>query len=140
MWWKSGAFSCWRVWWEKCLTKNVLRQFPCRHQFSRCSVHNNHYIIKIKIDIIKLISTFNGHIKLHCTGHGTQILWWSQTSGINPCSETRGMTVGQLLLYYDYMVQVEHNRTIQQGNICINMTEACLNTHCNYTYCTFNLI
>jgi hypothetical protein len=24
---------------------------------------------------LQLISTFNGHIKFHCTGHGTQILW-----------------------------------------------------------------
>ena len=50
-----------------------------------------------------------------------------------------GLTVGQLLLYYYHMVQVEHNRTVQQGNICINITEACLNTQCNYMYCTFNL-
>ena len=26
--------------------------------------------------------------------------------------------MGQLLLYCGHMVQVEHNRTVQQGNIC----------------------
>ena len=90
------------------------------------------------------ISTFNRHIKFHFTGHGTQILWWSQSSHINPLymwllySDHR-ITVAQLLLYYDHMVQVEHNRTIQQYNICINITQASFNTHCNYMYCTFPL-
>ena len=44
-----------------------------------------------------------------------------------------------MLQYYGHMVQVEHNRTVQQGNICINITAACLNTYCNYMYCTCNL-
>jgi hypothetical protein len=29
---------------------------------------------------LQLISTFNRCIKFQCTGHGTQILWWSQSS------------------------------------------------------------
>src|SRR5215471_19897925 len=37
------------------------------------------------------------------------------------------------------MVQVEHNRTIQQYNICINITQASFNIYCNYMYCTFTL-
>jgi hypothetical protein len=47
--------------------------------------------------------------------------------------------VAQLLLYYDHTVQMEHNRTIQQYNIRINITGASFNTHCNYMYCTFPL-
>jgi len=46
--------------------------------------------------------------------------------------------VGQLLLYYDHTVKVEHSRTIQQGNMCINITEARLYNKCNYMYSTFN--
>ena len=48
-------------------------------------------------------------------------------------------TSGQLLLYYYYIVQVEHKRDFQLGNIRINITEVCLNTLCNYMYCTFKL-
>ena len=140
---------------------------------------------------LQLISTVNGHIKFHFTGHGTWVLWWSQSSGINPmymwhlwCNQRitvaqpllyydhmvqveqwpsrccvmaiwcrwnsgpatavlwpygAGGTVAQPLLYYGHMVQVEQNITVQQGNTCINITEACLNTQCNYMYCTFNL-
>jgi hypothetical protein len=31
------------------------------------------------------------------------------------------------------------SRITRDSCICINITEACLNTHCNYMYCTFSL-
>ena len=52
MWWNSGAFSCWRIWWENCLTKNVVSEISCTHWFGRCSELNNHHVIQIKWDVI----------------------------------------------------------------------------------------
>jgi hypothetical protein len=113
---------------RKLLNQEHLKSVSLYTPFSRCSIHNNRYVIKINQMSLQLISTFNGHTNFHFTGHGTQILWWSQSSHTNPLhmsllQSDRRITAAQLLLYYDHMVQVEHNRTIQQCNICINITQ-----------------
>ena len=90
---------------------------------------------------------------LLCYGHMVQVEQWANcccvmaiccrwNSGPTAAvlwSYAAGGTVGHLLLCYGHMVQVEHNRAIQQGNICINITEACVYTQYNYMYSTFNL-
>jgi hypothetical protein len=77
--------------------------------------------------------SFNGHTKFHFAGNGTHIevkpvLTHKPPVYVAPAVRHR-ITAAQLLLYYDHMVPVEHNRTIQQCNICINITQASLNTY-----------
>jgi hypothetical protein len=60
---------------RKLLNRERLKSVSLYTPFSRCSIHNNRQVIKITPDIITNHFNFNGHIKFHFTGHGTQILW-----------------------------------------------------------------
>jgi hypothetical protein len=52
MWWNSGAFLTLTCLMRKLLNQERRKSVSLYTQSSRCSIHNNHYVIKIKRDVI----------------------------------------------------------------------------------------